>query len=214
MARRLARPGAPQRLGPADVQEEHDAMVPMLESLKTVFADVRDAHDATSNDEEQKRLQLALERVADARADAMLNQVLDALTTTLPTKIMGWILSFAVAATQLCFVGLLLWRGGVIVREICVPQGCTPATTTNATACASMVACLSSIGVNPSPSPFTCAGTNPNKTTMPQVEINTTMTCDGDSNVDCLNNASVVIANDSNVVTTLSALSVSFSTAA
>lgn len=225
-ARLLAGPGAPHVLDPAALQaemKEVDAMKPMLNHVKAVFAAERAVRNTITNDnrlqpleiagvDEEQRLQDALERAANARADAMLDQVLGGLTSTLSTKIWSCILSFTLAATQLCFVGILLRRGGVIVHHICIPQGCTPATTTDAKACASMVACLSSIGINPSPSPFPCAGTNPNGTTLPQVDINSTVTCDGDSNVYCLNNASVIIANDSNVVTTLSALSISFST--
>jgi hypothetical protein len=78
--------------------KEDDAMEPMLKHVKAVFAAERAARNTITNAfagvDEQLRLQDALERAANARADA-----------TLSTKIWSCILSFAVAATQLCFVG-------------------------------------------------------------------------------------------------------------
>ena len=159
------------------------------------------------------RVMEALKRIAEARADAILDQELDRLTTSTKTKRISRLFSGALVFAQLGVVGVLLAEGLKIVRKACVHQGCTPSATTDAKACASMVTCLSSASINPSPSPFTCPGTSPNATTLPEVRVNTTVTCNGDSNVWCISNDTVIISNDSNVATTLSSL-ISFSTPA
>lgn len=145
-ARLLVRPGALYVLDPvagqAEIAEivamkEDDAMEPMLKNVRAVFAAERATGNTFTNDNrlqpqaiagvnEQLRLQQALERATNARADAMLDQVLGGPTWDL--------------VDQDLELHLTWWIYSVRVY---------PSTTIDARACALMVACLPSIRPEP-----------------------------------------------------------------